>query len=477
MRMSRHRSPGLPALYTLAFAAGGWCATLVRLSDNSFLWHLRTGHLILHGGIPRADPYSFTVPGAKWVAQSWLAEVLYASVDALAGAWGLRLLVAACGALMGAGVYRMVLRFARSRLRAALVTLLALRTIMTTWSERPLLFGFLGVLMLVWIVEIPESWVGRHIWIVVPAGLWLFANLHGTWILGVGYVGLHVVGRWLEGAPPWAGRERTLTLAVLAGTACIAVNPYGVDLLLFPARLASRGGTLDDVVEWGSPDFRSWAGMIFGAWIACFVASAALGRRRPGARDVVVALPFLLLALWALRNIAIATIVMLPVVARAIASEEDRPDSRLPIGWAFGAALVALAVAWTAGAARQADYDLSDYPTAAMGSVEESGGLGGRLFTTDAWAGYTIAQHWPEQRVFMDDRYDMYPRQVVEDYEKIAGVQPGWALLLDEYDIETVVWPRERGLTQALALRTDWDEAHRDDIAAVFTRSVRRAGT
>lgn len=468
--MRRLRPPGLPALFTLVFVAGGWCAGLVRLSDNSFLWHLRTGHLILDEGIPRSDPYSFTVPGIKWVAQSWLAEVLYAWVDDMAGPWGIRVLTALCGALLAGTLYRLALRFARNRIRAALVTLLALRTVLTIWSERPLLFGLLGVLLFVWIVEVPESWVGRRAWVVVPAGVWLFANLHGTWILGVGYLGLHLVGRWIEGSPPWIGRERTLAVAALAGTAAVVVNPYGIDLLVFPVRLVMRGETLNTVAEWTSPDFRSQAGMIFGAWILCFVALAVLGRHRPGVRDVLVTLPFLFMALWALRNIGIAAIVMLPVVARTIATDEDRPDARLPIGWLAGAVLIAFASVWTVSASRQPDYDLRDYPVEAMRALEERGDLGRRVFMTDAWAGYTIAKYWPDQRVFMDDRFDTYPRRIVAEYSEIAGVEPRWSRLLDEHEIDVVVWPGKRGLTQALAEAEGWDEVHRDDVAVVFVR-------
>ena len=56
----------------------GWVAGIARLSDNSFFWHLRTGEWILdHGTVPRHDVFSFTAPGTKWVAQSWLAELTY----------------------------------------------------------------------------------------------------------------------------------------------------------------------------------------------------------------------------------------------------------------------------------------------------------------------------------------------------------------------------------------------------------------
>jgi len=472
----RVRPPRLQALYSLAFVVGGWCAGLVQLSDNSFLWHLRTGHLILGSGIPRSDPYSFTVPGAKWVAQSWMAEVLYAVLDDLAGPWGIRLLSAACGAVVGGAVYKIALRFARNRLRAGLLAILALSSLMTIWAERPLVFGILGVVLLLWTVEVPDSWPARHVRVVVPAGIWILANLHGSWILAVGFVGLHVVGRWMEGAPPWAGTERALVVATTAGVAIVALNPYGVDLIAFPIRLVLRGETLDRVIEWSSPDFRSQAGMIFGAWIVCFLGCAALGRRRPGVRDIVVAAPFLLLALWALRNIAVATIVMLPVAARAIATDSDRHDDRSGVGWVLGALLIGLAGTWTVHAAGEEDYDSRFYPVAAMRSIDESGDLGRRLFTTDAWAGYVIAEYWPEQRVFMDDRYDMYPQELATDYANIAELRPSWDRLLDRYGVEVIVWPRTRGLTQALDAIGSWKEVHRDDVAVVFSRILQESG-
>jgi hypothetical protein len=42
--------------------------------------------------------------------------------------------------------------------------------------------------------------------------------------------------------------------------------------------------------------------------------------------------------------------------------------------------------------------------------------LGSRIFTDDADAGYVILACALEQRVFMDDRYDMYPMKVIDDY-------------------------------------------------------------
>ena len=84
-------------VFTAFFGVFGWAVGLSKLSDNSFFWHLRTGEYILDHGIPHHDVFSYTAPGTKWVAQSWLAEVLYAALYRTFGGIGIRLFVGARG--------------------------------------------------------------------------------------------------------------------------------------------------------------------------------------------------------------------------------------------------------------------------------------------------------------------------------------------------------------------------------------------
>src|SRR4051812_18352161 len=180
----------MAGLFTLVFALGGWRAGLRRLSDNSFLWHLRTGRLILGHGFPRSDPYSFTAAGHRWVAQSWLAEVLYGAVDRTVGAFGIRLLVAVTGALVAALTYRLVPPFPRAHVVAVLVPPPAIAASFTLWSERPLFLGLLALVGLVWIVEVPDGWLGRRPRVAIPVVMWLWAGVHGSFALGFLYLGL-----------------------------------------------------------------------------------------------------------------------------------------------------------------------------------------------------------------------------------------------------------------------------------------------
>ena len=70
----------------------------------------------------------------------------------------------------------------------------------------------------------------------------------------------------------------------------------------------------------------------------------------------------------------------------------------------------------------------------------------------------------------MDDRYDMYPVQLPDDYNEIADVRPGWKSTLEKWRVDVVVWPRQRALAQALALDKLWQRVYADRTAVVFIR-------
>lgn len=472
------RGPGLDFLFTAVFAVFGLGVGIERLSDNSFFTHLATGRWILDHGLPREDIYSFTAPGSKWVVQSWLAEVLYAQLDRSFGAFGIRLLGAFTGMAITVLVFRLALRLTRERVRAALISVAALAGLYTLWSERPLLLGVLFLVVLLWVVEVPDCLVGRHPLVAMPVLFWLWANVHGSFALGFAYLGLHLLGRWLDGHRPWEGRERRLLIGSALAFAVTFLNPYGPALVFFPVRLMQRGDVLKDVIEWMSPDFHTVRGQAFLLWIAVFVVVLARAPHRVSRRDLVVTIPFLLLGLWALRNVAIAPLVGLPVVARALAADPEaaaarRRDERpSPLGWGLALVLAVVAFGLVVRAAGQPDFVETPYPVKAMNALEAEGLLGTNLLVDDGDAAYPELAYGPGvQPVFLDDRYDMFPDDVIDEFMLVSRAQPGWEQVLDRRGVETIVWDRDRALVQLLEQSDDWTEVHRDKTWVAFVRS------
>lgn len=473
------RTPGLDILFTAVFALFGFGVGIARLSDNSFFTHLATGRLVLDHGFPRADVFSFTAPGSRWVLQSWLAEVLYAQLDRSFGAFGIRVLGAVTGVAITVSVFRLALRLTRDRVRAALVSVAALGGLFMLWAERPLLFGVLFLVTLLWVVEVPDSWVGRHPLGALAVLFWLWANVHGSFALGFALLGLHLVGRWLDGAPPWEGREGRLLLGGAIAFGLTFVNPYGLGLVRFPVDLMRRRGALADVIEWMSPDFHTLRGVSFLLWVAVFVVVVARAPGRVSWRDLLVAVPFLLLGFWALRNVAIAPLVGLPVVARAlavdptVAHERRQCDARGPVAWALAAVIVLVGLVLFVWAAGQPDFVVTQYPVEAMDAMEARGLIGTRLLMDDADAAYAELRYGTQQPVFLDDRYDMFPLGVMADFMAVSRAQPGFERILDRYGVETVVWERSRPLVRLLRDSGDWTEAHLDRTWALLVRTDR----
>ncbi|HXR10409.1 MAG TPA: hypothetical protein VN792_06510, partial [Candidatus Acidoferrales bacterium] len=118
--------PRFDTVITVFLALAGWHSGLAKISDNSFFCHLGTGQWILEHGIPRADPFSFTAAGTPWVAESWLADLLYGALDRWFGPAGVTTMNAAVGTAIAALWYRLALRLCRDRMRAFLITLFSL---------------------------------------------------------------------------------------------------------------------------------------------------------------------------------------------------------------------------------------------------------------------------------------------------------------------------------------------------------------
>jgi hypothetical protein len=180
----------------------------------------------------------------------------------------------------------------------------------------------------------------------------------------------------------------------------------------------------------------------------------------------------LLLAFWAVRNVAIAPLIGLPVVARAFARDEEKPSELrgTMVAAAIGV-LVFAAALMGYQASTETNFDFATYPVGSMRYLERHDLIGKRLLTTDAAAGYVILEDWPHQKVFIDDRYDMYPTSVIYDYFKLTSGKPGALKVLDKYDVQVVVWGHDTALGAQLDSSTEWHRVHRDGGDAVWLRS------
>ena len=448
-------APGGPtAGLVVAVLAGLWALAvgLQPLHDNSFFTHLATGRLLLERGLPHVDGYSFTAHGHPWVVQSWLASLVYGVVDALGGGFGLLLL----NAVVTVTLALLIVALARPTtglLGRVAVVGLALAVGTGGWAERPFL---MGLVLLAVVLLAAEGRVGAR-WLL-PA-MWVWTNVHGSFPLGLLALGALAAGRRLDGERPDV-ELRALRWA-LAGVALSVVNPLGPRLVLFPLHMLGQADSLRNVLEWQAPSFTDGWQRAF--LLQVVLAVATLVRRRSW-RNALPVLVFVPLALLTMRNIVIASVVLVPVTAHGLAGVGALgADLRRRVFRPAGVALVALGLLLVVKAAQEPAFGLDAYPVEALAWMHDHGAtVGDRWVTQDFVGNYRELAEGDDARVFIDDRYDLFPVSLVDDYLTLKQGRPGWDRVLRRWDASAVLWERDLPLAQLVQASPAWRVVHRD---------------
>jgi hypothetical protein len=453
---------------TLAFALGAgfavWGLTigLGRLSDNSFFTHLATGRLIVGGaGIPRHDVYSFTARGAPWVVQSWLASLLYGWIDSWWGGQGLRVLMGLTTAFIAAMSWRLT-RPARTLIGRIVIVGMVIGVGTGIWSPRPLL---IGLAMLTLTMLAAEG--GLSPWLLIPV-FWIWVNTHGSFPLGLVALGALWLGR-LADKRDGSVELRCLMFGVI-GTVLGAVNPLGPTLLVFPVHLLGKMGVLRNIIEWQSPSFTTGWSRLF---LIQVVVAIVLLVRRPSYRIAIPLVLFTAAALLGQRNIAVASIVFVPGMARGMRDVGSlRGDQRGPVSVVLLAAMVVLtALVFQISMAKPA-FDLTTYPVAPVSWLDEHDLLRSDLpmASSDTTGNYLELVSGTRANAFIDDRVDMYPASVVDDFLTLEHGVPGWQQVLDRRKVDLVLWDRVSPLTGLLSSSGQWRVLYQDADWSVMCR-------
>ena len=279
-----------PAL--LGAAIVGATAIIARafVVDPDVWWHIKNGQVILatHHW-PTTDPYSFSVAGQHWIAFEWIGDVLLATMYRLGGLRGLELLVLVLASAILIALYALAaIRSGNSK--AAFVATAAVFLLATaSFNLRPQMLGYLFLILTFIVLERFRQGKRRGIW-VLPALMLVWVNAHGSWIIGLGVIGIYLVSGLTEfrigdvEGRRWSHPDRLRLTAVLG--LCVGgtlITPYGTGLAKFPFEVASSLPiSVANIIEWQP--------MPFGSMVGKSISDRAAGRYRlPGHTSLRVA--------------------------------------------------------------------------------------------------------------------------------------------------------------------------------------------
>src|SRR5207249_755433 len=205
------------------------------------------------------------------------------------------------------------------------------------------------------------------------------------------------------------------------------------------------------------------------------LALVILFRRRVPWRDALPFLAFVAFGLLAFRNVPALGVVAAPALGRALrvepSGEPPRADAAR-VNAMFAAAFVVAYVVFAAVALNKPGLNVKTYPVAAVDYIEGHGlrGAGHRLASQDVVGCYLDLRYGRRADIFIDDRFDMFPESVSDDYEHLLHGDDKALEVLDRQHVDVVLWDRHLPLVTVMQATGQWHEVFRKGGWAVLQR-------
>jgi hypothetical protein len=454
------------------------------LRDPDPYWQIVVGNWMLdHHRVPTSDLFSYTMPGAPATTQEWGAEIIVAAVYRLAGWSGLIVLAGVIFALTLAYVARFLVRRLEP-LYAVTLTCLTGAMMFPLSMARP--HAMVWPLAAIWagkLVESAEARRGPPWWL---AGLmWLWANLHGSFVLGLALIVPFAVESALEARgtlsqSQYRGLVIRWMLFLAAAVAVVLLNPVGYHALLFPFHMLAMKSVLALISEWRSPDFEQLQGLAI--WLLALLALALSGRLRLPWIRCALLLGLIYMALQHQRNVPLLALLSPFILASPLRAQlkDTAPDNNVldrvfralaqPAARSSGCVVMIGSFMVAALIVRAESPAPTRYsPVRAVDALLASG-LKGPILNDYNFGAYLIFRGIP---VFIDSRADMYGEKfVIETLETVWLTRPGFEELLEKYQIQSTLLPVNAAANALLDRLPGWRLLYADNVAIVHVRNI-----
>ncbi|MBS0205866.1 MAG: hypothetical protein JSS49_23445 [Planctomycetes bacterium] len=457
--------------------------------------HLSYGRLIWETrSLPATEPLMPLARGVDFVDTAWLSQILgYVTMKTLgiAGLQGLYAIsVTICTSLLVAQTYRTT--------RHGWFSLLAMVSFLViAWSPlaiiRPQMAGLACFVML--LTRVSSRRLHRSDWLLIPLLFTVWANLHGSFMIGLFLLGSVTIGRAFDlfrrtGSVSAILRDhrsrRNLLLLELA-CAAVLLNPYGIGIYTSALQIASNPN-LNDLIEWHPLGLKEARGTIFGT---VAIALAILYRSSPRRVRSWEVLALVVLG-WSALTTSRMLVWWAPVAALLLAIHGHavwRRWRRQPVVgeapvragkwtvvvvgliWIFFA-YSPLGVRLVHGKVTRLERVVSpDTPLAVVEYLRMTRPQS-QIFNTYEWGDFLQWAGPGKLKVFVNSHAHLVPRDVWQAYMQISEAQTGWEETLDRYGVNVVVVDNANraALIKKLKENDKWWLDFEQDGQVVFVR-------
>lgn len=438
------------------------------------------------------------------VDTAWLVQVVgYAAYSQ----WGVASLQFLYAASLFACVIALLLRF-REKTDSIGVSLIGLAVFgLVAYKSlaiiRPQLAGLVCYTVLFTLVT-RRKW-HRSVWVLIPILFVFWANMHGSFLLGLVVLGALCLGRACDifrhtkSLKAVAADSKTRQLLMMGELAVVAslLNPYGLGI--YPAvHMISQNPNFTSLIEWDSMTLRMMHGKAMAVAVVVLIVLYRLTPRRVSFAEPILLIGLGLWAMWSVRMTvwwtpvaALYTVLHLNAVLKKYLKPQQNPAPEITCSGLN--TVVTIGLMWIFFAytpfgttllhgypkdAEKADRiyrrSLSRETPVAITRYLNEHIPRGLVFNSYEWGDYLLWAGPENIKVFLNSHAHLAPRDVWLDYLNIVSAAPNWKDKLDRYGVNTVVVDQRfrRKLINTLKRDEDWELKYEDNLGVVFQRVI-----
>ncbi len=362
------------------------------------------------------------------------------------------------------------------------------------WLARPHIFSLLLFVIIYYYLEQFQSGHIQTLYFF-PLLILFWVNLHGGFISGFILISVYLIGNLVKFILPgdeakklYRQKTKVLTLILLTCLFVSLINPYGLEVMLYPMKLISQGSIIDYIAEFQSPNFHHLLLVPSKYFLLLMILLIGILKKNLDVIEILLIILFANMALFSQRFTPLFCIVAAPIFVRNAQWIFNQTKSRFVdlfqrksndiclmdasasgyLWLVVGILIMTLAVATNR---IEHKFDESRKPVEAVNFLKKVS-LKGNMFNDDEFGDYIIYSAYPQYKVFIDSRVDMYGVDQFKDYLTMVYFKPGWEKIIEKYKINWMILNSDSIFSRYLMERKDWRLIYSDRVANILVRDI-----
>lgn len=425
----------------VSFITGGFIAL-----DPDFGWHLRMGQIILAGGVPKTDPFSYTMPSFPFVDHGWLADVLFALLYDIGGLQLIALLTSSIA------LFAFLISIAGAPAKTRLIPILLSASILLSFvGTRPLVFSWFFMMILLRILLDVKL---QRFYLTLPILFLVWVNIHGGFAAGiVAFLAVIMAQMWQQ------RKINVIKVGIFLLTLLVTfINPYGLHMWREVWMSISDSSLRWEIAEWKPAVFV--VHFPFALLVVLSIMIVVHYRSKFTSGELILFLGLLVGGISSIRHIPLWTLMAMPLTIKGLnyffleAKKYKLGKERFLIAHKILVIIVLILAGFQLFFNFESAQFLSQksfYPEKAVDFLKRSPSSG-QIFSEYNWGGYLIWQ-LPEKKVFIDGRMPSWrwneapPTEsdyAFRDYNDILIGKEKFERVIAKYQIDTVLLAAEK---------------------------------